>query len=166
VKIKDKSIKTKVNIDPRAFYKKKCIFDFIAEPNQPVMNKFRFQIKSCLLVIILISGLCSQASSGSLAEPQQAAPGKVTARKLSDENAKPRFDIIAGSFSLLEKAQLRARQYFSKGYKIDLIETSDRTGRKIILVSVGTFSNKDDAKNFLSQFQRDVDPAAWLYSKN
>jgi hypothetical protein len=118
------------------------------------------------VAIILISGIFSNASGKSLVETQQYPQMKVANKKLSQENTKVRFDIIAGSFSEMEKARIRARQYFSKGYAIDLIETTDRNGRKVILVSVKTFDNKDKAKKYLSDFQHDVDPTAWLYSGN
>lgn len=130
------------------------------------MRRFKFHIKSFIILVILISGLYSFASGSSLKETQQGPSGKIANKKLSQENTKIRFDIIAGSFSEMEKARIRARQYFSKGYAIDLIETTDRNGRKVILVSVKTFDNKDKAKKYLSEFQRDVDPTAWLYSKN
>jgi hypothetical protein len=86
--------------------------------------------------------------------------------KPSVKRVNSNYHIIVGSFTNAENSRLRARDYFSKGYITDIILTTGRNGNKIELVSVRSFENNDDAKKFLTDFQRDVDSTAWIYSKN
>jgi hypothetical protein len=79
---------------------------------------------------------------------------------------KSKHYIIVGSFTNYSNAGICARKYFSKGYKTDLIETKNRNGSKTKLVSVRSFENIVDAKKYLNEFHRDIDPAAWIYSQN
>jgi hypothetical protein len=76
------------------------------------------------------------------------------------------YYIIVGSFSSNENAKLRAREYFTKGYKTEIIAGTGSSGATIELVSVRSFENISEAKSFLKEFQHDIDPTAWLYSNN
>ena len=84
----------------------------------------------------------------------------------SVESIKNKYHIIVGSFTNAENARLREREYFSKGYKPDLISTTGRSGNKIELVSVRSFENFPAANEFLKAFKRDIDSTAWVYSHN
>jgi hypothetical protein len=79
------------------------------------------------------------------------------------ESIKTKHYIIVGSFTNASNAGLCARKYLSKGFKT---ETIIRNGSNIELVSVRSFENILDAKKYLSEFQHDVDSAAWVYSQN
>jgi hypothetical protein len=76
------------------------------------------------------------------------------------------YYVIVGSFTSDENAKIRARQYFIKGYKPEIIDATSNNGDKIELVSVRSFENFSEAKLFLKEFQHDIDPTAWLYSNN
>ena len=76
------------------------------------------------------------------------------------------YYIIVGSFASDENAKLRARQYFTKGYKTEIIVATGSSGATVELVSIRSFENISEAKLFLKEFQHDIDPTAWLYSNN
>ena len=76
------------------------------------------------------------------------------------------YYIIVGSFTSDENAKIRARQYFTKGYKPEIIDATGRNGATVELVSVRSFKNISEAKSFLKEFQHDIEPTAWLYSDN
>lgn len=76
------------------------------------------------------------------------------------------YYIIVGSFTSNENAKLRARQYFTKGYKTEIINATVSNGAKVELVSIRSFENISEAKKFLKEFQDDIDQSAWLYSNN
>jgi len=76
------------------------------------------------------------------------------------------YHIIVGSFPSNENAKLRARQYFTKGYKTEIVVGTASNGATVELVSVRSFENISEAKLFLKKFQDDIDPTAWLYCKN
>jgi hypothetical protein len=76
------------------------------------------------------------------------------------------YKIIAGSFASHENAILRARQYFSKGYKSEIVVRTGKDGARVELVSIRSFEDISEAKSFLKKFQRDIDASAWLYSND
>lgn len=84
----------------------------------------------------------------------------------SVESLKNKHHIIVGSFTNYDNAGSCAKKYFRKGYKTDLIKTINRNGSKIEMVSVRSFESIENAKKYLSEFQHDVDSAAWIYSQN
>lgn len=95
---------------------------------------------------------------------KQDSDVNLVPRKVSTTNPVGSYSIIVGSFSSYENAQRRAREYFSKGYKTNVIESSNAAGAKIQLVSVRSFVDQAEAMKFFKEFQRDVDPKSWLYT--
>jgi len=89
---------------------------------------------------------------------------KIVERSPSENIVNHRYHIIAGSFSNEENAKIRAREYFSKGYITDIIETSTRNGSKVNMVSVKSFDNLTEANEFLKEFKQEIDSTAWLYT--
>ncbi len=75
------------------------------------------------------------------------------------------FYIIAGSFSNHENALQATKKYSGARYKATIIKTTGKDGADLELVSVKTFSHKEDATIFLKQFQKDTKPDAWIYSR-
>jgi hypothetical protein len=75
------------------------------------------------------------------------------------------YFIIAGSFANPENATIVAGKYRDLGYGTSIIRTIDRYGNKIQLVSVRTFNDYDEAVRYLREFQKNIDPAAWLYPR-
>ncbi len=99
-------------------------------------------------------------------------PGKIVqhdtlknlrSKTLSTESPKHSYHIIIGSFSNSENAKLCQIEYINKGYKTGIIETPGQNGTKIMLVSVISFENNNDAKEYLVSFKRNIDSTAWIY---
>jgi hypothetical protein len=107
-----------------------------------------------------------QVESKVVSEIRQDSSTKPLKETISLKNPGKEYYIIVGSFSSSENAKVRARQYFSKGYKTEIIIGKGNKGANVELVSVRSFENISEAKLFLKDFQRDIDPTAWLYSKN
>jgi hypothetical protein len=97
---------------------------------------------------------------------KQDSDVNLVTEKVSQTIPKGSYCIIVGSFSSSDNAQKRARDYFSKGYKTDIIESTNAAGVKIQLVSVRSFGDKAEAIIFLKKFQQDIDSSAWLYINN
>jgi hypothetical protein len=95
--------------------------------------------------------------------PNANSAVKTVQPNVQQTNSEKVYKIIAGSFASHENAILRARQYFSKGYKSEIIVAALRNGARVELVSIRSFDNISEAKLFLEEFQRDIDPSAWLY---
>ncbi len=76
----------------------------------------------------------------------------------------PHYYIIIGSFSSHENAENAVRQYSAEGYGASIVRTSNWDDTKLELVSIKTFSDKNEAAVFLRQYQDDHDPEAWLYT--
>jgi hypothetical protein len=74
------------------------------------------------------------------------------------------YQIIIGSFASTENAKKVADQYSRKGYKTSMIHGSNRNGEKVVMVSVKSFDNADEARNFLKEFKKNIDSKAWLYT--
>lgn len=75
------------------------------------------------------------------------------------------YSIIAGSYTNPDNAIIVARKFRDLGYNTSIISSTSRDGNKVQLVSVKTFGDHDEAVRYLREFQKDVDPAAWLYPK-
>ena len=105
-----------------------------------------------------------QVNSKVPGEPDRNSSVKPEKQNINQNKSGNGYKIIAGSFASHENAVLRARQYFSKGYKAEIIVGTGRNGVRVELVSIRSFENISEAKSFLKEFQRDIDPSAWLYS--
>jgi len=98
-------------------------------------------------------------------EVQQDPEVRIEDEKLSGEEANNLYYIIIGSFSNPENAKLAASQYTGQGYNTSVIQTTDRNGKKIELVSARTFADYDEAAVYLKEFQSNIDPGAWIYPR-
>jgi hypothetical protein len=107
-----------------------------------------------------------QVNSKVALEKDQNSAVKPAKVNIPLKNSEKGYYIIVGSFSSNENANLRASQYFTKGYKTEIIVGTSANGATIKLVSVRSFENISKAKLFLKEFQHNIDPTAWLYSKN
>jgi len=105
-----------------------------------------------------------QVNSKVPGEPDRNSSVKPEKQNIIQNKSGKDYKIIAGSFASHENAVLRARQYFSKGYKAEIIIGTGRNRARVELVSIKSFENISEAKSFLKEFQRDIDPSAWLYS--
>ena len=105
-----------------------------------------------------------QVNSKVPGEPDRNSSVKPAKQNIIQNKSGKDYKIIAGSFASHENAVLRARQYFSKGYKPEIIFGTGRNGARVELVSIKSFENISEAKSFLKEFQRDIDPSAWLYT--
>jgi hypothetical protein len=85
-------------------------------------------------------------------------------QKLAEGVSVVNYYIITGSYVNPENAKAAAEQYQSQGYETTIIPTSNSKGERISMLSVGTFNNADEAKNFLQVFHQKVNRNAWLYS--
>jgi hypothetical protein len=74
------------------------------------------------------------------------------------------YQIIIGSFANTENAKNVADQYSRKGYKTSMINGLNRYGDKIVMVSVKSFDNADEARSYLKEFKKKIDSKAWLYT--
>jgi SPOR domain len=74
------------------------------------------------------------------------------------------YYIITGSYANPENAKTAQEQYQSQGYETTIIPTSNRKGERILMLSIGTFNNADEAKKFLQEFHQKGNLNAWLYS--
>jgi len=114
--------------------------------------------------IISDSSKMIQVDSKVPLEPDRNSSIKPVKQNINQNKSGKGYKIIAGSFASHENAILRARQYFSKGYKPEIIFGTGRNGARVELVSIKSFENISEAKSFLKEFQRDIDPSAWLYT--
>jgi hypothetical protein len=74
------------------------------------------------------------------------------------------YHVIIGTFINPENAKTAAEQYRSQGYETTILNTTNRQGNRAQLVSVRVFYSSDEASVFLKEFQKRVDPKAWLYA--
>ena len=107
-----------------------------------------------------------QVGSKVVSEIHQKPSAKPLKENIPLKNSGKVYYIIVGSFSSNENAKIRARQYFTKGFKPEIIVGTGANGARVELVSVRSFEKISEAKLFLKEFQHDIDPTAWLYSKN
>ncbi|MBP1675312.1 MAG: Sporulation related domain [Bacteroidetes bacterium] len=103
--------------------------------------------------------------ANSAIEPQQDPEIRIEDQKLSGEEIDNKYYIIIGSFSNTENAKLAASQYTGQGYNTSIIQTTDRNGKRIELVSARTFEDYDEAVSYLKDFQSNIDPGAWIYPR-
>ena len=103
--------------------------------------------------------------ANSAIEAQQDPQARIEDEQLSGEEINNMYYIIIGSFSNPENAKLAARQYTSQGFNPSVIQTTDRNGKKIELVSARTFADYDEAAVYLKEFQSNIDPGAWIYPR-
>lgn len=96
----------------------------------------------------------------------------ITDSLMSVEKTAPReksagagYYIVAGSFANHENAGQAAAKYAAMGYKTALLSSTNPGGISIELVTVSSFSDKNEAAVFLKEFQSKVDPEAWIFSK-
>lgn len=104
-----------------------------------------------------------QVNSKVAPQMDQDPAAKPLKEKVSLKNSGKVYHIIVGSFTSNDNAKLRARQYFTKGYKTEIIIATASNGATVELVSIRSFENISEAKQFLKEFQDDIDPTAWLY---
>jgi hypothetical protein len=82
----------------------------------------------------------------------------------SGSDIRSTYEIIIGSFANTENAKNVADQYSRKGYKTSIIHGLNRSGDKIVMVSVKSFDNAEEARSYLKEFQKKMDSKAWLYT--
>jgi hypothetical protein len=85
-------------------------------------------------------------------------------KSVSGSGGRASYKIVIGSFASTENAEDVADRYRSMGYKTSMIPGSNRNGDKIVMVSINSFDNADEARNYLNEFRRKVNSNAWLYT--
>ena len=76
----------------------------------------------------------------------------------------PRFYIITGSFANHANALKESGKYSAQGFKTTILPASGNDGSRIELVSVKTFTDYNEAQEFLKGFKGIYDQGAWIYS--
>ena len=101
-----------------------------------------------------------------IAKKADPVPAKPKNKYYEEENnSNARYFVIAGSFTSPDNAGVMAGDYLKKGFESSIISITARDGQKLKLVSVGQFSNSNEAQKFLEGFKRDYNDKAWEYSK-
>jgi hypothetical protein len=75
------------------------------------------------------------------------------------------FYIITGSFSNHDNALKEAEKYSDQGFKTTIVTATNSDGVRLELVSVKTFTDRDEASDFLKGFKEKYDRGAWVYSR-
>jgi hypothetical protein len=88
---------------------------------------------------------------------------KKSVTEISEKNKAIKYHIIVGSFSVKGNALRCMREYLVKGYNAELIYKKSSTGNNVGLVSVKSFHDFDETREYLKNFQRDLDSEAWIY---
>ncbi len=87
----------------------------------------------------------------------------IEAKDPLPETPRSGYYIIAGSFSNHENAMDKIRLYSAQGYKPTIIGSTGRDGTRLELVSISSFSDRNEAYAFLKEFQSVHDAGAWVY---
>lgn len=92
-----------------------------------------------------------------------ASKGENVAESMAvAETAGTTYHIIAGAFSVPENAAKLVEQLKSNGYNASVI---GQNRRKLHMVSIGSFSDKNMAGTRMSELHRNGFPSAWLLEK-
>ena len=81
----------------------------------------------------------------------------------SPRGASPGFYIITGSFANHANALNETGKYSGQGFKTTILTAYGDDGTRLELVSVKTFSDYNEAREFLKGFKGIYDPGAWIY---
>jgi hypothetical protein len=75
------------------------------------------------------------------------------------------YYIIVGSFGNHDNALSAAGKYTSQGFKTSIIRVPGTNGTTLEVVSVKSFTDYNEAADFLKGFKGIFDPAAWIYTR-
>lgn len=96
---------------------------------------------------------------------KEGASKKAAVKETSAKNDHdPLYYIVAGSFSSRDNANAAVAKYNSIGFKASVIPGKKRSGNGVLLVTIKSFNDPNQAHVFLIDFKEKYDPGAWLYS--
>jgi hypothetical protein len=87
----------------------------------------------------------------------------IDASYTPEGDTSPRFYIITGSFANHANALKESGKYSGQGFKPTILPATDNDATGLELVSVRTFTEYNEAQDFLKGFKGSYNPGAWIY---
>ncbi len=106
--------------------------------------------------------LSTSGTTKTISRSATVRPSENSVKEISVSEQNGRFYIIAGAFGLEENAIKLYRQLKSEGYNAELL---GQNRRKLHLVSIKSFNNKDLAQQELHKVHNNGYSAAWLLER-